>query len=202
MNPTANPIKIVVVLDGDKDNKKTGESVGDFIAVNPYKNTSDDPNATDWDEGTFHATTDTTGEAGTVTYSITYYDCKDIGFKANDGYVIEAIDAELVFGQSGCKGIYEIGDSSNLTQYGDYMADNVRGGSTVTVYVRSAYTVEYYQVEDNESNLLDGTSYNDTKNYVDGWTTEEPQKQEPQNPTAESGGYYQVTVPTIQHVVM
>ena len=193
MNPTANPIKIEVVLDGDEDNKKTDESVDDFITVNPYKNTSA-TGAEDWDEGTFHAAGD---EAGTVTYDITYYDCKDIGFKAKEGYVIEAIEADLVYGQSGCYGIYDTSDlpegvSGDMTAYGDYMADNVKGGSTVTVYVRSAYTVEYYQVEDNESKLLDGTSYNDTKNYVDGWTTEEPQKQEPQNPTAESGEYYRV----------
>lgn len=124
MNPTANPIKIEVVLDGDEDNKKTDESVDDFITVNPYKNTSA-TGAEDWDEGTFHAAGD---EAGTVTYDITYYDCKDIGFKAKEGYVIEAIEADLVYGQSGCYGIYDTSDlpegvSGDMTAYGDYMAD-------------------------------------------------------------------------------
>lgn len=192
MDPTAHPIKIVVVLDGDKDNKKTDESVGDFIAVHPYKNTTDDPNETNWDEGTFHATTDTTGKAGTVTYSITYYDCKDIGFAAKDGYVIEAIDADLVYGQSGCQGIYEINNSSDLAQYGDYMADNVQGGSTVTVYVRSAYTVEYYQVENDGPQRLDTSPYNDTKSYVEGWTTGTTQEKSPENPDPDSDKYYRV----------
>ena len=172
MNPTANPIKIVVVLDGDKDNKKTGESVGDFIAVNPYKNTSDDPNATDWDEGTFHATTDTTGEAGTVTYSITYYDCKDIGFKAKEGYVIEAIEADLVYGQSGCYGIYDTSDlpegvNGDMDAYGDYMADNVQGGSTVTVYVRTLYSAQFHDTNG------DVISENIVSNLVTGWTIKE-----------------------------
>ncbi len=172
MNPTANPIKIVVVLDGDKDNKKTGESVGDFIAVNPYKNTSDDPNATDWDEGTFHATTDTTGEAGTVTYSITYYDCKDIGFKAKEGYVIEDIEADLVYGQSGCYGIYDTSDlpegvNGDMDAYGDYMADNVQGGSTVTVYVRTLYSAQFHDTNG------DVISENIVSNLVTGWTIKE-----------------------------
>ena len=186
MTPTAHDITIQVVLDGDTNNKKTGENVDDYISVTPKP----DGTASDtWDVGTFHPE----GEnAGKVTYDITYYDCKDIGFAAKGGYVIEAIDAELVFGQSGCKGIYEIGDSSNLTQYGDYMADNVQGGSTVTVYVRSAYTVEYYQVENDGPQRLDTSPYNDTKSYVEGWTTGTTQEKSPENPDPDSDKYYRV----------
>src|SRR5699024_212259 len=114
--------------DGDTNNKKTGENVDDYISVTPKPDGT--ASGGTWDVGTFHPE----GEnAGKVTYDITYYDCKDIGFAAKGGYVIEAIDADLVYGQSGCQGIYEI-NSSDLTQYGDYMADNVKGGSTVTVY--------------------------------------------------------------------
>ena len=188
MNPIAHPITIEVVLDGDEDNKKTDESVDDFITVNPYKNTSA-TGAEDWDEGTFHAAGD---EAGTVTYDITYYDCKDIGFKAKEGYVIEAIEADLVYGQSGCYGIYDTSDlpegvSGDMTAYGDYMADNVKGGSTVTVYVRSAYTVEYYQVEGGQVTLYT----KDDAQYVAKWTTQENVNGNAQNPT-DSDKYYKV----------
>lgn len=135
MAPTAHDIIIQVVLDGDTNNKKTGENVDDYISVTPKPDGT--ASGGTWDVGTFHPE----GEnAGKVTYDITYYDCKDIGFAAKGGYVIEAIDADLVYGQSGCQGIYEI-NSSDLTQYGDYMADNVKGGSTVTVYVRTLYSV-------------------------------------------------------------
>lgn len=98
MAPTAHDIIIQVVLDGDTNNKKTGENVDDYISVTPKP----DGTASDtWDVGTFHPE----GEnAGKVTYDITYYDCKDIGFAAKGGYVIEAIDADLVYGQSGCNG--------------------------------------------------------------------------------------------------
>ena len=188
MDPTANPITIEVVLDGKETSRITGGNIDSYITVKPYQNESSEGQR-DWNKGTY--------KDGQVTYSITYYDCKDIGFAAKEGYVIEAIEADLVYGQSGCYGIYDTSNppqdvKGDMATYGDYMADNVQGGSTVTVYVRSAYTVEYYQVENDVSEKLKSDPYNDTKNYVDGWTTEEPQKQEPQNPTAESGEYYRV----------
>ena len=140
ITPTAHPITIEVVLDGDMSDRKTDSEVGNYIDVNPFQNNTDNGEAA-WDEGTYHS------DSGTVTYSITYYDCKDIGFEANPGYVIEAIDADLVFGQSGCKGIYTT--DANTEEYGDYMADNVKGSSTVTVYVRSLYTIQFHDVDGN-----------------------------------------------------
>lgn len=186
MTPTAHDITIQVVLDGDTNNKKTGENVDDYISVTPKP----DGTASDtWDVGTFHPE----GEnAGKVTYDITYYDCKDIGFAAKGGYVIEAIDADLVYGQSGCHGIYDTSNppegvnEDTVKGYGDYMADNVQGGSTVTVYVRTLYTVAYY---------LDGTSltdspYNDTTQYVAGTTELTPTTGTAQNPNGDT--YYHV----------
>ena len=185
MTPTAHDITIQVVLDGDTNNKKTGENVDDYILVTPKP----DGTASDtWDVGTFHPE----GEnAGKVTYDITYYDCKDIGFAAKGGYVIEAIDADLVYGQSGCNGIYDTSTppqsvSGDMTAYGDYMADNVQGGSTVTVYVRSAYTVEYYQ----DRAPLSGGFYDDTTQYVAETTALTPTTDTAQNPT--DTGYYHV----------
>ncbi len=187
MTPTAHDITIQVVLDGDTNNKKTGENVDDYILVTPKP----DGTASDtWDVGTFHPE----GEnAGKVTYDITYYDCKDIGFAAKGGYVIEAIDADLVYGQSGCNGIYDTSTppqsvSGDMTAYGDYMADNVQGGSTVTVYVRSAYTVEYYQ----DGAPLSGGSYDDTTQYVAETTELNTTAEEATNPTDQEGKYFHV----------
>ena len=187
MTPTAHDITIQVVLDGDTNNKKTGENVDDYISVTPKP----DGTASDtWDVGTFHPE----GEnAGKVTYDITYYDCKDIGFAAKGGYVIEAIDADLVYGRSGCNGIYDTSTlpqsvSGDMTAYGDYMADNVKGGSTVTVYVRSAYTVEYYQ----DGAPLSGGSYDDTTQYVAETTELNTTAEEATNPTDQEGKYFHV----------
>ena len=187
MTPTAHDITIQVVLDGDTNNKKTGENVDDYISVTPKP----DGTASDtWDVGTFHPE----GEnAGKVTYDITYYDCKDIGFAAKGGYVIEAIDADLVYGKSGCNGIYDTSTppqsvSGDMTAYGDYMADNVKGGSTVTVYVRSAYTVEYYQ----DGAPLSGGSYDDTTQYVAETTELNTTAEEATNPTDQEGKYFHV----------
>ena len=177
MNPTDHPITIEVVLDGEESSRIKDSAIDSYITVNPYKNESSEDQDS-WNEGIY--------ANGEVTYSITYYDCKDIGFAAKKGYVIEAIDADLVYGQSGCQGIYEI-NSSDLTQYGDYMADNVRGGSTVTVYVRSAYTVEYYQVEGGQVTLYT----KDDAQYVAKWTTQENVNGNAQNPT-DSDKYYKV----------
>ncbi len=155
MDPKATDITIEVVLDGVDTRRIQGSSINDYISVEPYQNLSETGDET-WNCGTYNN--------GTVTYSVTYYDCKDIGFSAQDGYVIEAIDAQTVFGQSGSKGIYAIDSNDELAEYGDYMADNVKGNTTVTVYVRTLYTVDYY---------VNGTAYDgdtDTGYYVSGIT--------------------------------
>ena len=69
-------------------------------------------------------------------YTYQFYNCKDIKFTAAGGYVIEGVQADLVYGQSGSKGIKPNGD-------GSVTADNVQGGSTVEVYLRTLYTVQY-----------------------------------------------------------
>ena len=180
MTPTAHDITIEVVLDGNTSSPISDGNVDTYIGVNPYQNASESGDE-NWNPGRYNE--------GKVTYDITYYDCKDIGFAAKDGYVIEAIDADLVYGQSGCQGIYEI-NSSDLTQYGDYMADNVKGGSTVTVYVRTLYSVEYYLDGEKQTEA----TYNDTTKYVTGTTVFEddiPSVPKPSNGQG-TGGYYHV----------
>ena len=183
MTPTAHDITIEVVLDGNTSSPISDGNVDTYIGVNPYQNASESGDE-NWNPGRYNE--------GKVTYDITYYDCKDIGFAAKGGYVIEAIDADLVYGQSGCHGIYDTSNppegvnEDTVKGYGDYMADNVQGGSTVTVYVRTLYTVAYY---------LDGTSltdspYNDTTQYVAGTTELTPTTGTAQNPNGDT--YYHV----------
>ena len=188
ITPTANPITIEVVVDGVAENKETGASVDSYVKVEVKKdneeNTATDPT---WNPGSY--------ENGEVTYSVTFYDCKDIGFSANSGYIIEAIEADLVYGQRGSNGIYESSSESDK-KIGDYIADNVQGGSTVTVYVRTVYSVEYYLVDGETTKLLDsedGGDYADTTQYVAGttaFTDNVPKKPETDNGQADEGYYH------------
>lgn len=75
-------------------------------------------------------------ESAEVNFKFTRFDCKDILFTAADGYAIEGVRAELVYGQGGSNGIIS-------TDYG-VLADNVKGGSTVTVYLQSIYSIVYH----------------------------------------------------------
>ena len=111
-------ININVVVDGTPMSEG---DVGNYVTVTPSG-------------GQFNENDDT------VTYTFTYYDCKDIDFVAKEGYVIEAVDADLVYGQSECKGITD--------NNGTVTADNVRGGSTVIVYVRTVYQLVYHNGND------------------------------------------------------
>ena len=111
-------INIDVVVDGTPMSEG---DVGNYVTVTPSG-------------GQFNENDDT------VTYTFTYYDCKDIDFVAKEGYVIEAVDADLVYGQSECKGITD--------NNGTVTADNVRGGSTVIVYVRTVYQLVYHNGND------------------------------------------------------
>ena len=112
-------INIDVVVDGTPMSEG---DVGNYVTVTPSG-------------GQFNENDDT------VTYTFTYYDCKDIDFVAKEGYVIEAVDADLVYGQSECKGITD--------NNGTVTADNVQGGSIVTVYVRTLYTIQYHGADGN-----------------------------------------------------
>ena len=112
-------IDIKVYVDGQAMSES--EKVSTYVNVTPK------------DSGSFDEETDK------VNYTFTYYDCKDIDFAAQQGYVIEAVDADLVYGQSECKGITD--------NNGTVTADNVQGGSIVTVYVRTLYTIQYHNGE-------------------------------------------------------
>ena len=110
-------------------------------------------------------------------YTYQFYNCKDIKFTAKEGYVIEGVQADLVYGQSGSKGIQPNGD-------GSVTADNVQGGSTVEVYLATPYQVKYY-LNDEE---LKNTPYEDSNEYIRGTTDLKSISARPQNPL-EEGGY-------------
>ena len=129
-------------------------AVGDYVTVNPQASNQDpDP--------TFDESTDT------IEFDYLYYNCADVEFTPVDGYVIEAIDTDVVYGQSGYTPV-DI-DGTTVT------VDNIRGctksdisnmadgAAVVTVYLRTAYTVEYYK--DNSGTALSG-DYKDTNTYV------------------------------------
>ena len=145
------PITIEVYIDGSAS--KTTDPIANYVSVTPVNG------------GTFNDNTDQ------VTYNFTYYDCKDISFKATSGYAIEAVDADLVFGQSECKKITE--DNGTIT------ADNVDGGTTVKVYVRSLYTVNFYDAEG--ALISDSTK----TGLVAGKTALEPESPDVSRPNAE-----------------
>ena len=176
LDPQATPIKVRVMVDGEE--MGAGANVGTYVTVSPDQAKQpaswDEASQGAWDPGTFHEDNDT------VTYSVTYYDCKDISFKATDGYVIEAVDADLVYGQSGCQGI--------TNNNGIVTADNVQGDSTVTVYVRTLYSVEYYLDED----PLSYEPYDDSTKYVAGTTELDTTTEEAKNPTDQEDTYFHV----------
>ena len=176
LDPQATPIKVRVMVDGEE--MGAGANVGTYVTVSPDQAKQpaswDEASQGAWDPGTFHEDNDT------VTYSVTYYDCKNISFKATDGYVIEAVDADLVYGQSGCQGI--------TNNNGIVTADNVQGDSTVTVYVRTLYSVEYYLDED----PLSYEPYDDSTKYVAGTTELDTTTEEAKNPTDQEDTYFHV----------
>ena len=146
-----NTITLKVILDGNTEAPKTGGEVASYIDVEPVLT---DPETgydeASWDKGSFNE------ENGTVTYSFSNYDCKDMDISANDGYVIEGIEASVVYGRTGWE--------TFATNAHGIRVDNVDGGTTVTVYVRSLYTVNYLYQDGSSTgiasvtNLVNGTS--------------------------------------------
>ena len=126
----ANTINIDLYVDGSEVADKT--TYDSYLDVAPVATDWDSTSGYDedsWNEGSY--------ADGVVYYSRWHYDCKDINFTANNGYVIEGIEADVVNGQSGWK---DFADND-----GTITVDNVNGGSTVKVHLRSTYTVNYYE---------------------------------------------------------
>ena len=125
-NAPSNTINIDLYVDGNQVADKT--TYDQYLSVVP--------DATEWDSNSgYDENSWNTGSYadGVVTYSRWHYDCKDINFTAQRGYVIEGIEADVVNGQTGWN---DFADNN-----GTIKVDNVNGGSTVKVHLRSTYTV-------------------------------------------------------------
>ena len=141
---TNSKIKVEVYLDGaDKamDNSST--------YVNVY-NTKDNPNAAI-----------DAGEDNTYAFQYEQYDSMDtrIELKANSEYVIDAVETGVIYGQSGFNKSNE-----SYVNPDEAVIDNVAGtklgNNVVKVYLRTKYSVAYYQDgKPLNADYTDSTSY-------------------------------------------
>ena len=159
-NPEAptNTIDIKLYVDGNEVTDKT--TYDNYLGVTPVATDWDSTSGSDedsWNKGSY--------ANGVVSYSRWHYECKDINFTVENGYVIEGIEADVVNGQSGWK---DFADND-----GTITVDNVNGGSTVKVHLRSTYTVNYYEpngttVHETQSGLVaDKTNLTANSDTVD-----------------------------------
>ncbi|MED9780054.1 MAG: S-layer homology domain-containing protein [Peptococcaceae bacterium] len=72
----------------------------------------------------------------TVSYDYEKYNSADLNFKVTDGLVLQAVNGEFIVGQSYWKGVVSEDD-------GTMTVDNVKGGSTLEIYLNKVYTVTY-----------------------------------------------------------
>ena len=70
-----------------------------------------------------------------VPYAYEDIDSADVTFVVNSDYVLQGVSGEFVYGSSGWDGV-KIED-------GTWTVDNVDGGSTLNIYLNTAYKVEY-----------------------------------------------------------
>ena len=160
------PIYVEVYVDGEKQTL-TINTLGSYVKVE-----SGDTNSLETNIGS-----DTYSGSIQCNYTYQFYNCKDIKFTAKEGYVIEGVQADLVYGQSGSKVIQPNED-------GSVTADNVQGGSTVEVYLATPYQVKYYL----NGEELNDAPYRDSNEYIRGTTDLKSIIARPQNPLKE-GGY-------------
>lgn len=132
-------VTIQVCVDGAKQ-AVTNENKDTFVRI-------------DTDDDTAKPTVTVTAD-GNYNYAYEYetYNCADIQYTVGDQYVLQAVETTLVYGDKGSGGITE------------EKLDNVRGGSTVTFYLATAYTVNYYK--DGELWEQDANKYAQVSNTV------------------------------------
>lgn len=138
------PVTIEVYLDGKL---QTVTKNGDFVTISTQDSTAQ-PTVSVKD--------------GKYVYDYVYetFNCADIGFGVDEGYILQAVEATLVYGSSGSKGI--------TGENGTYTVDNVRGGSTVKLYLATEYNVEYYVDGALSGVYTDSNSYSVISDEVSG----------------------------------
>ena len=150
------PITIQVILDGDIENPISKANIDQYVTITANTANGD------------------TYSNGTLNFKYQSYNCADVSeIAAKDGYVIEAITADLVYGGNGSNGIQESGDG--------YSLDNVKGDSTITVYVRTLYTAQFHGTDRQviEDNTVSGLVAGKTDGLSDNSTVK------PTNPSGE-----------------
>ncbi|MFR3790605.1 MAG: hypothetical protein ACLTWO_01585 [Blautia massiliensis (ex Durand et al. 2017)] len=128
------PVTVNVYLDGDPVKVTRNDQYIDLSLAS----TTDNPAVNVTPEGSYQCT-----------YDYLTYNCADLQFTVNNSYVLQAVQANLVYGESGSKGV--------TTENGTTKVDNVQGGSTVDIYLATPYSVEYYV--DGKLSETDETTY-------------------------------------------
>ena len=70
------------------------------------------------------------------TFDYTNFDAADIAFVPGDGYVLQGVYGTFIYGMNGW--------NSPVISDARWVLDNVKGGSKLTVYLNTPYTVEYH----------------------------------------------------------
>lgn len=84
-----------------------------------------------------------------VAYSYEQYDAADLKITPANGYVLQGVSGTFIRGVSGWLQPYKDGTG--------WVIDNIDGGSTLTVYLNTNYTVQYYEngvLEDNADGYI------------------------------------------------
>lgn len=150
------PITIQVILNGDIENPISKANIDQYVTITANTANGD------------------TYSNGTLSFKYQSYNCADVSeIAAKEGYVIEAITADLVYGGNSSNGIQESEDG--------YSLDNVKGGSTITVYVRTLYTAQFHGTDGQviQGNTVSGLVAGTTGGLIDNSTAE------PINPSGE-----------------
>ena len=132
------PITVKVVVDGkDVTNDNT------YIDV------------TAWDDRTesFNATTSEENGDFSISFEYDKFNAADFQITNKSDLILQAISANLIYGESGSNGI------NNLSGSNTYTLDNVAGNSTVTVYLYTPYTVKYYVNDVESETITDSATY-------------------------------------------
>ena len=123
--PEAEHIWVEVYVDGQKfDN-----------AATPLVTLSADQAGLTWDEENLRYTLDLNAGYGTVAFTFN---------GQNDLYGIQGIQADLVYGEGSDAGYAYVGPNNATEEdFNDYIARNIKGQSTLKIYVNRLYTVKY-----------------------------------------------------------
>lgn len=137
-NPT-NEVYIKVWLDGEN----VTENWEDYLS---------DLTTTGTTEGLDEPSYSEEHEAVVVPYTYEEIDAADVKFDIKDGnFVLQGIDGTFVYGISGWNSVKQTGQT--------WTADNVKGETTLNIYLNTPYTVKYYVGSEESTEITDTNTY-------------------------------------------